>query len=149
MKPKTSLVVSLVVALAGLIFSGYLSYYTLLGPGCTKAIISCGTHPVKILGIPQCVFGFVMYLVVAALAAIALPRLDKKSLLKSIFIISIVGMLFTASLSVYELFVIETGVKGLPACVYGFFMYAIIFVFSIPKLIHYQDNEQPPTAPTA
>lgn len=134
MKRKTTLIIVLVLAVAGMIFSGYLSYYTLWGPGCTHAIVSCGTKPIKILGLPQCIYGFFMYTIVALLAIIALAKQELKALLKSILVVSIVGVGFSGFLSVYELFVYDTGISGLPACVYGFFVYVAILIFSIVGL---------------
>jgi len=131
MSKKTALTVIMVVAICGIIFSGYLTYYNLLGPGCHKAIISCGSNPVEILGLPQCVYGLAMYVIVAVLAGLAMRINSRKGLMTSIKVISLIGVLFAASLSYYELFVVETGVSGLPACVYGFFLYLVIFISAI------------------
>lgn len=130
MKPKTTLIIILAIALFGVIFSGYLTYYNLFTSGCTEAIISCGQNPVIILGLPTCVYGLLMYLVVATLSIIALKKENKKPLLKAIMIIGIIGFLFAGSLSYYELFMNNTEFTELPACVYGFIMYTLILIFS-------------------
>ena len=64
--------------------------------------------------------------------------MKKESALKIIFVISIAGMLFSGYLSYSELFKKIcvfggscTSVVGIPACVYGFFMYLIVFVISL------------------
>lgn len=65
-----------------------------------------------------------------------------KLALKSILVISIVGMLFSGYLSYTELFAgfcgaaklgmgACTNVFRIPACVYGFFMYLIVFVITL------------------
>lgn len=65
-----------------------------------------------------------------------------KTALKIILVISIVGLLFSGFLSYRELFsgecdlgLVSCGTKtgsviGLPACVYGFFMYFVVFIVS-------------------
>jgi len=61
----------------------------------------------------------------------------KQTALTIILILSIAGMLFSGYLSYSELFAKVcalgscTSVSGIPACVYGFFMYLIVFVISI------------------
>ena len=75
-------------------------------------------------------------------------KMKKQTALKTIFWISIAGMLFSGYLSYMELFAGKTacgaatcGVAtcgatatinlGLPACVYGFIMYAIVFIIAL------------------
>jgi len=58
MKPKTSLFITMIISLAGLLFSGYLSYGELFKKSCY--IGGCST----VAGVPACVYGFVMYLLV-------------------------------------------------------------------------------------
>jgi len=62
----------------------------------------------------------------------------KECALKIILIISIAGMLFSGYLSYSELFKGSclfggncTSVASIPACVYGFFMYLIVFIISL------------------
>jgi len=61
----------------------------------------------------------------------------KEVALKIVAWLSVFGMLFSGYLSYSELFrqycVLGTctNVAGVPACVYGFFMYLIVFVISI------------------
>jgi len=63
---KRALQVILAIALAGVAFSGYLSYRELF-----LAVEGCSTvgAPGTILGYPPCIYGLVMYTVVAAVAA--------------------------------------------------------------------------------
>ena len=65
MSYKKTLQVIWVIAIAGLLFSGYLSYYELFVPeGCSAAIVSCGTKNVTIANLPACIYGFFMYLLI-------------------------------------------------------------------------------------
>ena len=68
--------------------------------------------------------------------------MKKQTSLWIIFFISIVGMIFSGYLSFTEIFLNFCGatelgmgqcnnVVGVPACVYGFVMYAIVFIISI------------------
>ena len=67
---KKTLQVILVLAIAGVLFSGYLSYYELFSPnGCTDAIVSCGDKGFTIADLPACVYGFVMYLAILLLTS--------------------------------------------------------------------------------
>jgi uncharacterized membrane protein len=71
--------------------------------------------------------------------------MKKESALKTILAISIAGMLFSGYLSYTELFAGFCGASKLgmgscsnvfqiPACVYGFFMYLIVFIISLMGL---------------
>ncbi len=64
--------------------------------------------------------------------------MKKELALKIILYISLGGMLFSGYLSYSELFKEVcplaggcTAVAGIPVCVYGFFMYLVIFIISI------------------
>jgi uncharacterized membrane protein len=70
---KPLLVVILVLALGGLTFSGYLSYHELYGAPGTPTCPAVG-EPGTVLGAPPCIYGFVMYLAIVALAIVALTR---------------------------------------------------------------------------
>lgn len=67
MDKQTSLRIILVISVAGLLFSGYLSYGELvekvcpLGGGCSS-----------LLGFPTCLYGFVMYLAIFVSSLIGL-----------------------------------------------------------------------------
>lgn len=78
MDSKNSLKILLVVAITGLLFSGYLSYYELFVPGgCAEAIISCGVKKVTIANLPACVYGFFMYLIIFILSLLGLKSKNK------------------------------------------------------------------------
>ncbi|MFA6553365.1 MAG: hypothetical protein WCT27_02980 [Patescibacteria group bacterium] len=143
MKMKTALIAVLAVAIGGIIFSGYLSYYNIWGPGCSQAIISCGPKPLKIFGLPQCIYGFFMYLIVAILSVVAIIKNNSRSVTKWVMGISIFGLLFAGFLAVYELFFQTSASVGVPACVYGFFLYLLAVIFSGVGLRHKDEIGQP------
>lgn len=67
--------------------------------------------------------------------------MKKESALKTIFVISIAGILFSGYLSYLELFRRTclmgnscTSIASIPVCVYGFFMYLIILIVSLMGL---------------
>lgn len=75
MSHKNTLMAILVISIAGLMFSGYLSYYELFAEnGCSDAVISCGTKKVEIADLPACVYGFAMYAVIFLLTLTSLLR---------------------------------------------------------------------------
>ncbi len=111
-------------ALLGTALSGYLTWRYKWGGGCPidgKTFFTCGG--VTIFGQPTCVYGLVMFALLLILALVGLSKLASQRLLNTVLVISVVGTLFSASLSVYELWIKKIAVWGLPACVYGFFLY--------------------------
>ncbi|MBI5405371.1 MAG: hypothetical protein HY976_04060 [Candidatus Kerfeldbacteria bacterium] len=108
----------------GTAMSGYLSYWTLFGPSCHAGPISwlsCGSRVVKLVGLPTCVYGLFMFLAIVILAGMVWPKTEPTRIHRILRIVAIVGVLFSAGLSVYEIWIIE--LQKLPACVYGFFLY--------------------------
>lgn len=80
MDQKLALKIILGLAIAGTLFSGYLSYYELFVPeGCSEAIISCGSKNVSIANLPACVYGFTMYLIILTITSLALFGRQKKT----------------------------------------------------------------------
>ena len=70
MDRKTYLMAILAFAVFGMLFSGYLSYNELFPSASGGAV--CAALSAKILGVPTCVYGFVMYVIIGVLAALAL-----------------------------------------------------------------------------
>lgn len=128
-RTTTPIFASLILGLLGALMSGYLSYWALFGPSCNAgpiAWLSCGaTQPVKLIGIPTCVYGFFMFTAVVIMSLVALQRYNRK-LRTTMLTVATVGTLFSLSLAIYEVFWLEW--TTLPACVYGFFFYVGIFV---------------------
>lgn len=151
MKARSAYVTTLVFTALGLMLSGYLSFYTLFRSGCTKGFLpflNCGgSTPVKILGMPQCVVGFIMYFAVAVVALIGLRALAKRSVMMTTMVIGIAGVLFSGTLSVYELWFQKPAPTTTPACVYGFFLYLGILIVSAIALKSYAKTSQVETPP--
>ncbi len=123
--------VILTFALLGVLLSGYLSYWVLFGPSCHAgpiAWLSCGSQPVKLLGVPTCVFGLAMFAAVAGLALASLSNF-RASVRRALLIVGSVGVAFSAGLSIYEIWWLKPEI--LPACVYGFFFYVGILTVTI------------------
>lgn len=79
MKPKTALKSIFGLAIAGTLFSGYLTYYELFVPaGCSEAIVNCGPNPVNIANLPACVYGFLMYVTILTITSLALFKKKEK-----------------------------------------------------------------------
>ena len=70
MSTKRALQVVLAIGIAGMAFSGYLSWRELFGgaPACTIGPGGVTT----LLGLPACVYGLIMYAAVTAVAALGL-----------------------------------------------------------------------------
>ena len=63
MDKRLALKIILWISVAGLLFSGYLSYGEVFQKVCTASALGMGTCS-SVIGIPACVYGFVMYLVI-------------------------------------------------------------------------------------
>ena len=58
MKKQTALKTLLGISVAGVLFSGYLSYTELF-----QQVCALGTCSTTVFNVPSCVYGFVMYLI--------------------------------------------------------------------------------------
>ena len=67
MKQSTAIWIILVLSIAGMLFSGYLSYNELF----RKVCVLGGSCP-SVSGIPACVYGFFMYLIVFIVSLLGL-----------------------------------------------------------------------------
>lgn len=70
MKQKTALKAVLYISAAGILFSGYLSFYELTRSSCPVGGCS------NLLGLPVCVYGLLMYTAILVITLIGL-RADK------------------------------------------------------------------------
>ena len=66
MKSKLSLLIILIISIAGIIFSGYLSYNELFKGSCLLG--SCNS----VKGIPACIYGLLMYFIIFLLSVAGL-----------------------------------------------------------------------------
>ncbi|MFC1790066.1 hypothetical protein ACFLZP_01125 [Patescibacteria group bacterium] len=74
MKKKQALKIILVTSIAGVLFSGFLSYQELFVGSCNLSFVSCGTNSEPIAGLPACVYGLVMYLFVFIISILGLKN---------------------------------------------------------------------------
>jgi uncharacterized membrane protein len=70
------LIAVLVIASAGLAFSGYLAYRELFSAAAAPLCTPVG-EPGSVLGAPPCIYGFFMYLAIAVLATAAILKRRK------------------------------------------------------------------------
>ncbi|MBS3166694.1 hypothetical protein J4403_00620 [Candidatus Woesearchaeota archaeon] len=66
MKKSTALKLILGISIAGMLFSGYLSYGELIKNTCSFS------RCLSVIGLPACVYGFVMYLIVFIISLLGL-----------------------------------------------------------------------------
>lgn len=121
-------VIAAIASVAGMALSGYLSYLNYFTATCTRSWVTCAVNGKKILllGVPTCVYGFFMFALSLALVGAAWQTKSKK-VVDILLGVATVGVLFSASLIVYEGFWLKAFSYGFPACVYGFVFYVIIW----------------------
>ncbi len=73
MKEGLALKIIFWIAIAGMLFSGYLSYGELIAKSCYAAKLGLGSCAI-VSGIPACVYGFVMYLTVFIISILGLRK---------------------------------------------------------------------------
>jgi hypothetical protein len=129
---KTWLRSILILALAGLCFSGYLSAVKLFSGACAFNE-SCPYF----LGYPACWYGFAMYLGMFITSVLAVfSKISAISTFKINIAISALGIVFAGSFAWQELLgsKIIAGALGLSTCAYGLIFYAAIFILSVIAL---------------
>jgi uncharacterized membrane protein len=111
------------LALAGLLFSGYLSAVKLFSGSCAF------NEPCPyFLGYPACWYGFAMYLFMFITASLGFAgKISPAATLKASAVVSFIGILFAGSFVVQEL-VFST-------CFYGLVFYIAIFITSLVGLL--------------
>jgi uncharacterized membrane protein len=73
MEKNMALKTILGISVLGMLFSGYLSYTELIAGFCGAAKLGMGSCT-SVIGIPACVYGFVMYLVVFIISFLGLGK---------------------------------------------------------------------------
>jgi hypothetical protein len=63
MKKQTALTIILIISIAGLLFSGYLTYGELFAKTCYATSLGMGPCT-NVARLPACVYGFFMYLII-------------------------------------------------------------------------------------
>ncbi len=121
----------LILAAAGLLFSGYLSATKLLTGDCAF------NEPCPyFLGYPACWYGFAMYLFMFAATVLGVTRIvDAKMAVRADAIVSFLGIIFAGRFALQEFLGSQfTGLFGFSTCVYGLIFYILIFVISLTAL---------------
>ncbi|MCK9568351.1 hypothetical protein M0R72_05360 [Candidatus Pacearchaeota archaeon] len=59
-----------IISICGVLFSGFLSYRTLFSKSCSLKNRNCGET--KILGIPVCIYGLIMYLIILTISLLGI-----------------------------------------------------------------------------
>jgi uncharacterized membrane protein len=73
MKKELALKIILWISIAGMLFSGYLSYGELFAKVCYASQLGMGSCN-SVVGIPACVYGFFMYLIVFVVSIFGLRK---------------------------------------------------------------------------
>lgn len=130
MAGKTALKIITTFALIGVLFSGYLTYYTF-----TSGHSGC---EVFIAGMPSCFYGLIMYLVVFVLALwLSLKKATRTGGTGAMSVISLIGVFFAAYLTLTMLSNVSCTtleIYGIPPCVYGLVMYLLLLVIALFEL---------------
>lgn len=73
MKKELALKIIIWISVAGMLFSGYLSYGELFAQTCYASELGMGSCR-AVVGIPACVYGFFMYLIVFIVGILGLRK---------------------------------------------------------------------------
>lgn len=122
---KKTPIVIFIFALAGMLFSGYLSFVKLFSGTC-----SLTEGCTYFLGYPTCIFGFIFFLTLFILSIFYLYGKARKA----IFWVSLLAIIFSGYFTIVDIQQ-WTGhySLGLPSCIYGLIMFVIIFISSSIK----------------
>ncbi|MDE1851450.1 MAG: hypothetical protein KGH69_02045 [Candidatus Micrarchaeota archaeon] len=117
-----------ILAVAGVVFSGYLTAYTYASgrPGCE----------VFYFGLPSCLYGFIMYLLIFTLSTLLFIA-KKGTRAVAMAVIALAGMAFSAYLTLAIMnntSCTTFDILGQPPCVYGLAMYLVLLLVAISVL---------------
>lgn len=122
----------LVLSVAGVLFSGYMSGVKLFSKTC-----AFGESCPLFLGMPACYFGFVLFLSLFIISLLfILNKRSEKDIAKKFFAVSFLGVVYSLNFAIPELpLLFKNGLRdyslGLPTCVLGSIFFVLIFVLSI------------------
>lgn len=128
--------VILILAIAGVLFAGYLSAVKFFNNTCAFNE-SCPYF----LGYPACYFGFAMFVVIVIYLMFDRWRLiEERTAEISVLTVSFLGIIFAGYFTVKELPALFTRgfgayFLGLPTCALGLIFYAIIFILMLISLL--------------
>jgi uncharacterized membrane protein len=114
--------------MAGILFAGYLTFNNLV-----KGVCSFGEACPYLWGYPACVYGLILFTILF-LTILTLLLRDEDKLTKHLFLYtSILGVLYAGYFAYQDVFNPLCGnhcvyQMGLPTCVYGFIVFAAVFV---------------------
>jgi len=132
MKKNKTLKGILLLGIAGVLFSGYVSAVKFFDETC-----AFGETCPYFLGYPACYFGFGMYLLITVFAALSvLGRADERKSLRAVTLISFLGILFAGYFTLGELpLLLRDGFSayflGLPTCALGLIFYVSVFLLAL------------------
>lgn len=122
------------LGLAGVLFSGYLSFFKLFTTTCAF------NEPCPyFLGYPTCFYGFGMFLAIFIATLFSIfHKISFQKMLRVHIGVSFLGIVFALYFTIPEIYQIFLGGKstyllGLPTCAYGLIFYIIIFILSLKK----------------
>jgi uncharacterized membrane protein len=131
MEKKTALKYVSIISFIGVLFSGYLSFGTVISGVCPLN----GECPF-FLGYPACYFGLAMFLMILIASLMSfLPKQNKDNLIKAILAISFMGILFSGYFSLIEILNPRNYSLILPTCVYALIMYILVFIIPLLGLL--------------
>ncbi len=126
MRHDRRLAAVVVLAIAGMAFSTYLTYYTF-----SSGQSAC---ELRILGLPSCFYGLVVYLLIA-LPSLAVMVQNRNMKTGSLFLLSLIGIVFSATLTLYIFSLGQSCVNleifGAPPCVLGLIMYTLVLLLGL------------------
>jgi hypothetical protein len=127
MEKETALKAVSIISLAGVLFSGYLSFGTLFAGTCPLN----GECPF-FLGYPACNYGLIMFLIIL-MASVRMykPKKDRDYSMQVILTVSLIGILFAGYFSTIEILNPRNYALILPTCVYALMMYLLVFIISL------------------
>lgn len=130
MRKENVMKVLLVFAVAGVLFSGYLSYYTFASghPACELFFF----------GMPSCFYGLIMYLLVFLLAfSLSINSATRSTRTIAMALVAEVGIIFATTLTTYVISAVsctKLDILGIPPCVYGLAMYLILLALVVLEI---------------
>ena len=115
-----------ILAIAGMAFSTYLTYYTF-----SSGQSAC---ELRILSLPSCFYGLVVYLLIA-LPSLSVMLSNRNVKTGALFVLSLAGMVFSASLTLYIFSLgrscVNLEIFGAPPCVLGLIMYTLVLLIGL------------------
>jgi hypothetical protein len=127
--------ITFILALAGMLFAGYLSVVKFFSDTC-----ALGESCPYFLGYPACYFGFGLFgLIVLLMILGAWNLMAQKSSELSVLAVSAAGILFSGYFTLQEMpALLSRGpgayVLGLPTCALGLLFYAGIFIITLIQI---------------